>query len=115
MEMENRRVKWLCYWRPEFAIRHQCNGRQLLLIEVEDEDNEEAKVETEPEREAIVKEPPQIYIHAISGILHCSTMKFEGVVKNKRFELLIDFGNTRKFLDVDLAKQWGVTPKKSTL
>lgn len=56
MEMENRRVKWLCYWRPEFAIRHQCNGRQLLLIEVEDEDNEEAKVETEPEKEVIVKD-----------------------------------------------------------
>lgn len=109
-ETENRRSKGLCYWcLKKFMVGHRCIGRQLLLIEVEEEeeDNEVLPVVVETDEEVTVKEAPQISIHAIGGMLYCSTMKIEGAVNNKRLQILIDSGSTHNFLDTKMVERLG--------
>lgn len=80
-EMEARRAKGLCYWcRERFVSDHRCKGKQLFLIEVGEEEIEEQWTEKKQEpstdgtQETTIEGTPQISIHAISGILHCSTI-----------------------------------------
>lgn len=111
-ELENRRARGLCYWCPEkYVIGHKCSqGKQVFLIEVGEEEPEEHT--TDPiegliDEETVEEEAPQISIHALRGTLHCSTMKMEGMVRNRRLQILIDSGSTHNFLDVDMAERLG--------
>lgn len=79
----------------------------MPVIEIDDEDDEEPNAEVERgnvEEDFVEEEAPQISIHVIRGTLHCSMMKLEGMVQNRRLQILIDSGSTHNFLDVSIAE-----------
>lgn len=99
------------YWCPEKFLSGHCCKKELFFIDVNDDEEDEllgeAQIEAKTERDSVGEEQPQISIHTISGTLHCSTMKVEGVVKNKRLQLLIDSSSTHNFLDIATAEMLG--------
>lgn len=45
-EIEMRRAKGLCYWCPEkYVAGHRCRGKQLFVIEVGEDDEEEQETD----------------------------------------------------------------------
>lgn len=61
------------------------------MIEVGEEESQEQS--TDEREKTQIEETLEISMHAIEGTL-CCTMKVEGMVDNRRLQLLIDPGNT---------------------
>lgn len=112
-ELEARRAKGLCYWCPEkYTISHNCRGKQVFLIEVE-EGYMEGVVQEQKDKENSMEtgekagETPEISLHALAGTFGCSAMRVQGEVNNRRIQLLIDSGSTHNFLDLAMATKLG--------
>lgn len=118
-EMADRRARGICYGCDEkFDRNHRCVRKQLYILEVDDGVREEDPVgETEDCEEAGEEDNPLISIHAISGSTSrgFQTMRITGHVGKRTIHILVDFGSTHNFLDLNLAKKLGLrlTPIKS--
>jgi hypothetical protein len=114
-EMDERRVKGLCFWCDEkFVQGHRCRNRRLysLCIVEDDEDNSE---EEEPMETMNVEAlTPHLSPQAIQGTSGCQTIKVWGKIDKCPIFILIDLGSTHNFLRADLASKLGfpMTPIK---
>jgi len=50
---------------------------------------------------------PQVLMNAMNGVSGFHTMRINGHLGKKTLHILIDFGSTNNFLDVDLANKLG--------
>ncbi|KAA8522988.1 hypothetical protein F0562_009411 [Nyssa sinensis] len=108
-ELEERRMKGLCYGCDEKYFRgHVCKKKQLFMIEAEEEEDVFEDVVQEMEKED-VQEELQISVHALSGSLSYKTMRIKGKVKKNVVTILIDSGSTHNFLDPAMAKRAGAS------
>ncbi|KAA8519441.1 hypothetical protein F0562_013684 [Nyssa sinensis] len=108
-ELEERRMKGLCYGCDEKYFRgHVCKKKQLFMIEAEEEEDVFEDVVQEMEKED-VQEELQISVHALSGSLSYKTMRIKGKVKKNMVTILIDSGSTHNFLDPTMAKRTGAS------
>ncbi|KAA8547400.1 hypothetical protein F0562_003736 [Nyssa sinensis] len=108
-ELEERRMKGLCYGCDEKYFRgHVCKKKQLFVIEAEEEEDVFEDVVQEMEKED-VQEELQISVHALSGSLSYKTMRIKEKVKKNMVTILIDSGSTHNFLDPAMAKRTGAS------
>ncbi|KAA8550255.1 hypothetical protein F0562_001939 [Nyssa sinensis] len=108
-ELEERRMKGLCYGCDEKYFRgHVCKKKQLFIIEAEEEEDVFEDVVQEMEKED-VQEELQISVHALSGSLSYKTMRIKEKVKKNVVTILIDLGSTHNFLDPVMAKRTGAS------
>ncbi|KAA8539824.1 hypothetical protein F0562_026516 [Nyssa sinensis] len=108
-ELEERRMKGLCYGCDEKYFRgHVCKKKQLFMIEAEEEEDVFEDVVQEIEKED-VQEELQISVHALSGSLSYKTMRIKEKVKKNVVTILIDSGSTHNFLDPTMAKRTGAS------
>ncbi|RRT57303.1 hypothetical protein B296_00002873 [Ensete ventricosum] len=80
---------------------HHCKKGRLLMIElVEDEDNEASEESLEPKDEAMEEEPQSAdyAVHALAGYSNPQTMKVGGLLKQQPITILIDTSSTNNFL-----------------
>lgn len=62
--------------QKNIVLIHRCKGKQIFMIDVGVDNQTEE--EAEDTTKVIMEENSEISIHAITGILGCSTMKVEG-------------------------------------
>ena len=107
-EFDEKRAKGLCFWCDEkYEAGHRCKQRQLYVVEVQEESDDESGNEKAEKEEEEVK--PHISVHAINGIVSkgYKTMRVTGHVNKRDLHILIDSGSTHNFLDVEVAKKVG--------
>lgn len=51
---------------------------------------------------------PQVSIHALDGTSDSRTIRVKGGLKGKIIHVLIDSDSTHNFVDLNVAKIWGV-------
>lgn len=109
-EIEERRLKGLCFWCDEkYTFGHKCTNKRLFTLVLEPkeetvEDSSEGESAEEIQKELVVS------MHALHGIgMHSinQTMKLIGCYKKKRLSLLVDLGSSHNFLDATVAKGVG--------
>ena len=109
-KFDEKRAKGLCFWCDEkYEVGHKCKQKQLYVVEVQEESDDENGKETVEEEEEEVN--PHISVHAINGIVSkgYKTMRVTGHVNKRDLHILIDSGSTHNFLDVEMAKKLGCT------
>ncbi|XP_038704764.1 uncharacterized protein LOC120000718 [Tripterygium wilfordii] len=110
-EYQEKRLKGLCFYCNEKYDRgHQCAKKQLLLLEVnfEDENDErETNVVEELQPTAMQMELSVCAYYGIADFQEVKTMKVEGTVKTHPVIVLIDSGSTHNFVSSKLVKQMG--------
>ncbi|XP_076915407.1 uncharacterized protein LOC143574750 [Bidens hawaiensis] len=108
-ELEAKRAKGECFWCSEkFSAGHKCPNRQLFVIELADDDSDEAFVQEVVEE----VEEPRISIHALTGITSYSTMKIIGSMGTRTLHILVDSGSTHNFIDQNLATKLKITTQE---
>ena len=119
-EVADRRARNICFGCDEkFDRTHRCARKYLYVMEVDDGFREEEPPAEEAEGcdETEEEDSPLISINAISGSTSrgFQTMRIAGRVGKRTIHILIDFGSTHNFLDLNLAKKLGLrlTPIKS--
>ncbi|KAJ7960249.1 Ty3/gypsy retrotransposon protein [Quillaja saponaria] len=115
-EMEEKRLKGLCYWCEEkYVPGHKCRRSQLYQIVLEMEEEEVMEYDTEVSNNISIteiceeeqQETPRISLHALWGLDEYQTMKIEGIMNNQPLLILVDSGSTHNFLDGKYAKRVG--------
>ncbi|MFS7996550.1 putative nucleotidyltransferase, Ribonuclease H [Helianthus anomalus] len=102
-EIEGKRARGECFWCPEkFTPGHKCPNKQIYVLEVCGQDEEEDNDPVAVEQEWI---DPQISIHALTGIPSFSTMKIMGTIGTMQLRILVDSGSTHNFLNKKLAEK----------
>ncbi|XP_022041106.1 uncharacterized protein LOC110943680 [Helianthus annuus] len=109
-ENEGKRARGECFWCPEkFTPGHKCANKKLFVLEVIGVDEDEEKggdyIIDETVDHQDWQDPPQISIHALTGMVSYSTMKVVGTIGNKQLRILIDSGSTHNFVNESLAKK----------
>ena len=103
-EMQSRREKGLCYNCDEkFAPGHRCKTQQLYMLETITELETEFSNDTEETTEEI--SPPEISLHALTGISTPNTMRVCGTTNGKQVHILIDSGSTHNFVNSNFARK----------
>lgn len=111
-EIDEKRQKGLCFWCDEkFVPGHRCYKRQLYMLTIEGDANEDLEVNEEWESgEKLMlenSETPQLSVNALTGIGSFQTMRIKGNYGTRTLFLLIDSGSTHNFIDSRIAKQMG--------
>lgn len=113
-EMAIRREKGLCYNCDEaFVPGHKCVKQQLFYV-VGDENTDNEGGNT-PDEEHVLSSSEDdgckdgeddcgVSIHALSGTHGLHTLKFQGTMKGRKVEILLDTGSTHNFVSQNLAK-----------
>ena len=101
--MQARREKGLCYNCDEkFSPRHQCKTQQVYMLEMLTEGVEDdLQYEKTARDEATV--PPEILLHALSGVSTPQTMQVVGSIDGPKLHILIDSGSTHNFVNARFA------------
>ncbi|KAG5618502.1 hypothetical protein H5410_018326 [Solanum commersonii] len=114
-EMSEKMLKRLCFFCDEkFVPGHKCQtSKQLYLLEVIDEQDQEVEENTEVQEVVEVGEEEQgeiceISVHALTGIPGFHTMRVVGYNDKRPLNILIAHGSTCNFIDEDLVKQLGL-------
>lgn len=109
-EMQERRIKGLCYNCDEkFTPGHRC--KKLFLIEACYDGDNDVVID---EDEVIIEDSkvvPEISLHAISGVKASSTMQVKGTMGSLTTIVLVDSGSTHNFISEDIARKLGLQPK----
>ncbi|KAJ4786652.1 polyprotein [Rhynchospora pubera] len=99
-EMAERRQQGLCFNCDESYVRgHRC--KRLFFLDIMDDDDDtflDQPVDT-PDF------PPEISLHAITGIPTASTMHLTVTIKGQSFLALVDSGSTSNFLSTAVIKE----------
>ena len=114
-ERAEKMAKGLCFICDQpYERGHKCSsvGKQLFLVEVLGEEDEEGETTgTKPfagEMEFEGAEvTPQLSINAMNGSPGYNTMRVNGDLGKKIIHILLDSGSTHNFLDEQLAKKLG--------
>ncbi|MCH81106.1 RNA-directed DNA polymerase (Reverse transcriptase), partial [Trifolium medium] len=114
-ELMDRKQKGLCFkCGGPFHPMHQCPDKQLRLLVIEDEEEEEGEarvlaVEVEEEKEDEKGEMSVLDLHHIAHENH-QTMKFQGTIYGVEVLILIDSGATHNFISQRLVHHmdWSV-------
>ena len=81
---------------------YACEAEEAELEVKEAIENE---VDSEPEYQTKIKDDTEkISLAAITGISQPQTLKLKGHIKKNNATILIEFGTTRNFINVNLAK-----------
>lgn len=80
---------------------------QLFTIEVLEDNEEGGNVLMYEEYKVHYFEEACISLHALTGEQTFQTIRIIGFSKHKRLHILIDFGSTHTFLDIEYAKILG--------
>ncbi|KAJ0578410.1 putative nucleotidyltransferase, Ribonuclease H [Helianthus annuus] len=107
-EIEGKRARGECFWCPEkFTPGHKCANKRLFVLEVIASEEEDEKgnefIMDESIGQQEWQDPPQISLHALTGMVSYSTMKVLGSIGNKQLRILIDSGSTHNFVNEQLA------------
>nr|XP_043620521.1 uncharacterized protein LOC122592345 [Erigeron canadensis] len=106
---EVKRAKGECFWCNEkFVQGHNkaCKGKkQLFLVEVEEELDEELEEINLLNTAVRVQGEPQISLNAIMGIPSYSTMQIVGTIGTRNLHILVDGGSTHNFMSKILAEK----------
>ncbi|MCH79728.1 Ty3/gypsy retrotransposon protein, partial [Trifolium medium] len=109
-ELMDRKQKGLCFkCGGPFHPMHQCPDKQLRLLVIEDEEEEEGEarvlaMEVEEEEENEKGEMSVLELHHIAHENH-QTMKFQGTIYGVEVLILIDSGATHNFISQRLVHQ----------
>lgn len=120
MEMKVRRDKGLCYNCSEkYSPGHRCRTQKLYLLDgtqVEEETSDQAAEQLEEKIEnpqgLQTEDPPEISLHAISGILPPQTMRLKGAINRHSVAILIDSGCAHNFIHLMTARKTGIKIQK---
>lgn len=120
MEMKVRRDKGLCYNCDEkYSPGHRCRTQKLYLLDgtqVEEETSDQAAEQLEKKIEnpqgLQTEDPPEISLHAISGILPPQTMRLKGAINRHSVAILIDSGSAHNFIHPMTARKTGIKIQK---
>lgn len=109
-EMQERSKKGLCFRCDEkFSPGHVCSNKQLqvLLLEedIENETKEENSEEPEPELEM---KTLQLSMYSITGLTSKKSIKLWGTLEDKQVVILIDCGASHNFISSLLVKERGM-------
>lgn len=83
----------------------------MFILELDEEERgeeevwEDGGVDLENSEESALQ--PQVSVHALDDTSDYRTMRVKGDVKGKIVHVLIDFGSTHNFLDLEIAKKLG--------
>ncbi|CAA0816868.1 Unknown protein, partial [Striga hermonthica] len=93
-EMQQRREKGLCYsCNEKFTPCHKCKGKEVFLLEIGDDCEEE-----KPQEESL--------LHMVKSKKRGPKMiTFTAEVRGKLVEVLVDSGSTLNFIDEELSKE----------
>jgi putative ubiquitin-RnfH superfamily antitoxin RatB of RatAB toxin-antitoxin module len=115
-EMAQHRADGLCYNCDEkFIIGHCC--KKLFIMEVTpDEDDEEVDEVIECAALTCVPSPPEISLHAITGVRAkgFQTMKVYVSMGDTVAVALLDSGSSHNFIDIDMACRVGIMIRPSS-
>ncbi|CAA0830167.1 Unknown protein, partial [Striga hermonthica] len=95
-EMQRRREKGLCYTCNEkFTPGHKCKGKEVFLLEFEEDYVGEEE-----------KPPEESLLHMVKCKKHGPRMiTFTAEIRGKLVEVLVDSGSTLNFIDEELSKE----------
>ncbi|GJX34501.1 gypsy/ty3 retroelement polyprotein [Tanacetum coccineum] len=119
-EMAEKRAKQLCFYCDQrYSPGHKCSGQMYCLevsgcdelIEHDDcvESEQEHVIVSEVEEEVV----PQVSLNAMNGVNSYQTMRIKGHVGKQALHMLVDYGSTHNFLDLQAAKRMGCRMTKT--
>lgn len=101
-KVDHCRKNGLCYHCKEKYVKgHSCEKKQLLFIDVQEQDFEEVLTEE------IETKEPEITAYALFGTpapATINTMRVTGFIKHCSVTILIDSGSSHNFVDMGLVK-----------
>ncbi|XP_057436668.1 uncharacterized protein LOC130729063 [Lotus japonicus] len=103
-EIKEKREKRLCFRCDEpFSRDHKCKNKQLRMIIMEEEDEEE-NIEMEAE-EGKCLSSLQLSLHSMAGFTSAKSWKVKGVLNGQEVIILIDCGASHNFVSQEIVAQ----------
>jgi len=108
-EMQLRREKGLCYFCDEkFSFNHRCPNRQMLFLQLEDDETEDPISldipHGSPEVEVVHSEDHHLSLNALKGGVGIGAIRFMAYIDKLPVTVLIDGGSSDNFLQPRVAK-----------
>lgn len=107
------KAEGLCYQcGGRFHARHVCQNKELMVLVIQDEEDEEVEEEEEAQNEEEeaqdFAECAALSTRSAMGISTPRTIKMRGMVRGVTATVLIDSGATHNFIDIKLMEQLGL-------
>ncbi|GKC75620.1 protein ABC transporter 1, mitochondrial [Tanacetum coccineum] len=112
-EYQEKRAQNLCFYCDQkYTPWHKCS-RQLFSIVLLADEELDCEEEYMEEESLMLDEVPRVSLNALNGINSFQTMRITGKIGKHEVHILVDYGTTLNFLDVNVAKQVGCKIKST--
>ena len=108
-QVEEYRRKSLCFKCDEpYSPGHKCKGKNLMLIECEDDEGEQEEEILLRPKEELGKNLHELSLNAMEGSASPRTIRLYGQVNKKPVMVLVDTGSTHNFIDPKVVQRTGL-------